>query len=69
MVMHKKKRTNKSKKGIFWAVTLGSTLLFIESTTIHPLYLWVITMVKPSKRQGKQEEFGVLGRQAGVATG
>jgi hypothetical protein len=26
-------------------------------------------MVKPSKRQGKQEEFGVLGRQAGVAAG
>jgi hypothetical protein len=23
--------------------SLGSTLLFIESTTIHPLYLWVIT--------------------------
>jgi hypothetical protein len=22
--------------------SLGSTLLFIESTTIHPLYLWVI---------------------------
>jgi hypothetical protein len=23
--------------------SLGSTLLFIESTTIHPLYLWVIS--------------------------
>jgi hypothetical protein len=23
--------------------SLGSTLLFIESTTIHPVYLWVIT--------------------------
>jgi ABC-type uncharacterized transport system permease subunit len=23
--------------------SLGSTLLFIKSTTIHPLYLWVIT--------------------------
>jgi hypothetical protein len=25
---------------------LGSTLLFIESTTIHPLYLWVITTIE-----------------------
>ncbi|KAK1605687.1 hypothetical protein QYE76_029360 [Lolium multiflorum] len=25
--------------------SLGSTLLFIESTTIHPLYLWVITPI------------------------
>ena len=23
--------------------SLGSTLLFIESTTIHPLYLWVVS--------------------------
>jgi hypothetical protein len=26
--------------------SLGSTLLFIESTTIHPLYLWVIKLVQ-----------------------
>src|SRR5215212_10967702 len=25
--------------------SLGSTLLFIESTTIHPLYLWVIKTI------------------------
>jgi hypothetical protein len=25
--------------------SLGSTLLFIESTTIHPLYLWVIRAI------------------------
>ena len=25
---------------------VGSTLLFIESTTIHPLYLWVITLLE-----------------------
>jgi hypothetical protein len=30
MMMHKKKRTNKSKKGIFWAVTkaVQPTILF-----------------------------------------
>jgi hypothetical protein len=30
--------------------SLGSTLLFIESTTIHPLYLWVIRDPQPPFR-------------------
>jgi hypothetical protein len=32
--------------------SLGLTLLFIESTTLHPLYLWVIT---PSPFWGRSE--------------
>jgi hypothetical protein len=33
--------------------SLGSTLLFIESTTIHPLYLWVIRRAQPTRRSSR----------------
>jgi hypothetical protein len=40
---------------------LGSTLLFIESTTIYPIYLWVITdQVPPRKVNQGVRPFALL---------
>jgi hypothetical protein len=44
----------------------------VPSIEVEIVVIWLrrgAAMVKPSKRQGKQEEFGVLGRQAGVVAG
>jgi hypothetical protein len=41
--------------------SLGSTLLFIESTTIHPLYLWVITyqLIRKISSESMKYDLGV----------